>query len=276
MKFSFNKHIILLVVLFISFQRIWGQTTADFPTSPNPPKLVNDFGGFMNPQEIKNLETLLDSFNRATSTQISIVTVKSLGEYDVSQYTVELGKRWGIGQKGRDNGILLLASMKERKVNISTGYGLEGVLPDGLLGRIIRTEITPFFKSGNYYQGFYGGVEALMKASKNEYTALPEDDQSESGGSSFGLIILVIIIVIVIAVISKGGGNNGRGGKYISRRGSGDFLTGAILGNILGNLGRGGSSGGGGSDWGGGSSGDGGFGGFGGGDFGGGGASGSW
>ncbi|RQO31073.1 methanol dehydrogenase [Taibaiella sp. KBW10] len=269
LRIKFLQYIKLCCVLLLSlgtFQAL-AQSDKDFPAKPNPPKLVNDYAGILNASEVSALEARLDSFDRATSTQISIVIVRSTGQYDISQYAVELGNRWGIGRKGKDNGALILAAISDRKINISTGYGLEGVLPDGLAGRIIRNEITPFFKSGNYYQGFVNGADAIIKVSKGEYKADPEDNV-EKGVPKGAIAIIVLIIVFVIFFASRGGGGGG-GGRYISRRGS-DIFLGSILGEMM--SGRGSSGG----SWGGGSSGGGGFGGFGGGSFGGGGASGSW
>ncbi|KAA5537489.1 TPM domain-containing protein [Taibaiella lutea] len=234
----------------------------------NPPRLVNDFAGMMNPDQQADLEQILLNYEKASSTQIAIVTVQTLNDHDVAEYTIELAHRWQIGQSKKNNGVLILASAGDRKMWIATGYGMEGVLPDALVGRIVRNEMRPEFKDGNYYQGFKNAVSAIIAASKGEYTN--EDKGSDDRkGTGAGFIVLFIIIIIVLAVI-KGGGGRG-GGNYMSRRG-GDFLTGAIIGSLLNGGGRSG-----GGSWGGGSSGGGGgFGGFGGGGFGGGGAGGSW
>lgn len=245
----------------------------DYPQQPNPPRLVNDFANMMSRDQQADLERMLLNYENSTSTQIAIVTVPSLNDHDVSEYTIELAHRWQIGQSKKNNGVLILASSGDRKMWIATGYGMEGVLPDGLVGRIVRNEMTPEFKAGNYYLGFKNAVDAIEAASKGEYT---NEDQGKDDGkgspAGAGLMVLIIIIIVVLLII-KGGGGRG-GGNYMSRRG-GDFLTGAILGSLLNGGGR--SSGGFGGGFGGGSSGGGGgFGGFGGGGFGGGGAGGSW
>lgn len=267
-KFLHYISVCFLLLLSFAVFPAMAQSDKDFPAKPNPPRLVNDYAGVLSAADASSLEAKLDSFDKATSTQISIVIVRSIGVYDISQYAVELGNRWGIGRKGKDNGALILAAIEDRKINISTGYGLEGVLPDGLVGRIIRNEITPFFKSGNYYQGFLNGAESIIKVSKGEYKAEPSDNEGGEGLPAGVIIAIIIFIIIFIIIASRGGG--GGGGRYISRRGS-DIFMGSILGEMM-RGGSGGSSGG----WGGGSSGGGGFGGFGGGSFGGGGASGSW
>lgn len=269
--FPHGLYALLIVFLCLPFTGM-AQTDQEFPPVPNPPRLVNDLAGMMSPAEQQQLEEKLREFDKTTSTQITIVTIKNLGGYDVQQYAVELAQRWGIGRKGKDNGVLILASKDDRKINISTGYGLEGVLTDGLSGRIIRNEITPEFKAGNFYKGFDKAAEAIIAATKGEYTADAEQPKGKLKAGNI-LLVIIIVVVIIIAISKRGGGSSG--GGYMSGRGSrdlpGDLLTGLLLGNLLGG-GRGGGGG-----WGGGSSGGGGgFGGFGGGSFGGGGASGSW
>lgn len=271
-KFSFYYLLLILITVPLLSSAQIGKDS-DFPPPPNPPRLVNDFAGMMTPPQRENLEVRLDSFNRATSTQITVVTIKNLGGYDVAEYATTLAHRWGVGQEDKDNGVILLASLEDRKINISVGEGLEGVLTDLLSGQIIRNEITPEFKTGNYYRGFAKGVESIIAVTKGEYTNDKPAGADKPVGS-FGVLGLIILIVIVISLLSggKGKGGGGRGGGYMSRRGS-DVLTGALLGSMLGG-GFGGRGGGFGGGFGGG--GGGGFGGFGGGGFGGGGASGSW
>ena len=239
----------------------------DFPPRPNPPRLVNDMANTMSADQVRQLEEKLLNIDKSTSTQITIVTIKNLGGYEVAQYSVELANRWGIGQKGKDNGVLLLASTDDRKVNISTGYGLEGALTDAMSGRIIRNEITPEFRNGKFYEGFNKGTDAIIAATKGEYKADPSSEKGK-GTPIGGIVVMIIVIYIILWILSKIGG--GGGGNYMSGRGhrgwGGGFIGGSILGSGLGGggwVGGGGSSGGG-------------FGGFGGGGFGGGGASGSW
>lgn len=253
---------LLCAIVLLSHGFVFAQTDADFPPVPSPPRLVNDLAKTMSADQVAALEQKLIEFDKTTSTQISIVTIKNLGGYEVAQYAVELANRWKIGRASKDNGVLVLAAIDDHKINISTGYGLEGALTDALCGRIIRNEIVPYFKTGNFYEGFNKGTDAIIKATKGEYTADPSDADNNQPG--IGTIIIIIIIIIVIIIAISGSGGNG-GGGYMSSRGSRGFWMGGL---------GGGSSFGGGS-WGGGGS-SGGFGGFGGGSFGGGGASGSW
>lgn len=262
----------LSTLMFVLLASINVATAGDFPGKPNPPRLVNDFAGFMNAEQVAKLEAKLLEYEKTSSTQITVVTIKNLGGYDVAQYATELGQRWGVGQEGKDNGVIVLASKDDRKINISTGYGVEGALTDIMCGRIIRNEITPEFKKGNFYKGFDRAADAIIAATKGEYKA--EQDYHHGKRKKVPAvvtIIFIIIIIVVVMAISKGGGGGG-GGGYMSGRGYSDLATGMLLGSLLGGGNRGGGFGGGG--FGGGSSG--GFGGFGGGGFGGGGASGSW
>jgi len=242
-----------------------------FPDPPNPPRLVNDFAKMLNSGERQQLENKLVTFDKTTSTQISVVTITDLGGYDVSDYTIQLFNRWKIGQAGKNNGVLLLISLNDRKAWITTGKGLEGVLTDAKTSRIFRNELKPAFKAGNYYGGINQTVDAIIEVTKGEYKADKKSDKD--GVPPAAIIILIIFIIFIIKMTGGGGGSGGnRRGGYMSSRGLGDIATGMIIGNLL-NGGRGGSSWGGG---GGGGFGGGGFGGFGGGSSGGGGAGGGW
>lgn len=254
----------LLALLLAAFSGL-AQDDSDFPPRPKPARLVNDLAQVMSADEEAELEEKLVNYDKTTSTQVTVITITSIGSYDVAEYAIELGNRWGVGRKDKNNGVVLLAAMNERKINITVGYGLEGALTDALSGRIIRNEIAPLFKQQRYYEGLDKGVDAIIAATKGEYKADPE----QSGGFSlWQIIVLIVAIYFVIWIISKIGGGGG-GGRYISGRGAGGWGGGFIGGY---GAGSGWGSGGGGS--GGGSSG--GFGGFGGGSFGGGGASGDW
>ena len=241
---------------------------------PNPPKLVNDFSGTLSGGQVADLENKLVAFDNETSNQIAVILINTTDGYDISDVALKYLRTWGVGNKKTNNGAVLLIAVQDRKVWISTGSGLEGALPDITAGQIIRNNITPRFKEGNYYQGISDGIDGIIQATKGEYKA-PDGyaDRGKKGkGGGGGFIILIIILFIVFAIIGRGGG--GRGGGMMSRRGYGGFGNGFILGSLL----NGGFGGGGGSSsggWGGGGGG-GGFGGFGGGSGGGGGAGGSW
>lgn len=174
--------------------------------------------------------------------------------------------RW---RKKKNNGVILLIAIGDRKLSIQTGYGLEGALPDIYTKRIIENDIKPFFKEGNYYAGVDAGTNSIISLVKGEYKNDKPKSKTGIGGAGSGLIILIIIIVIILLLRRGGGGGNG--GEIIDSRGVSD----AIFWGMLFGGGRNSGGGGFGGGFGGGSSG-GGFGGFGGGSFGGGGSSGSW
>ncbi|MEJ2884455.1 TPM domain-containing protein [Pedobacter sp. GR22-6] len=256
-----RKLILGLLLSMLSFSGF----SQDYPAKPN--KLVNDYTGSLSSDQVQRLEQKLVAFDDSTSTQIAIAIVKSVGDYDINEYALELGRKWGVGQAGKNNGIMILVAIGDRKISIQTGYGLEGVLPDIYAKRIIENEIKPSFKAGDYFQGLDNGTDAIIKYTKGEYkNENPKSNRKGGGASSIGIIVLIIIVIIII--LRRGGGGGG-GGQVIGGRGVADALFWSML------LGGGRSSGGG---WGGGgrSSGGGGFGGFGGGSFGGGGSSGNW
>ena len=229
---------------------------------PANQRLVNDFSGTLTPQQAQALENKLVAFDDSTSTQIAVIIIPSLNGNDVSDYNLKLGRAWGIGGKEFNNGVVLLIAKGDRKLNIATGYGVEGALTDVIAKHIIDDVIRPKFKGDDYYRGIDEGTDAIMKALQGEYTAPANyKKKGTSAGRILGYIIMIIIFLVAFSGGSKGGGS------FMSRRGFAAWTIGSMLG--------GGGSGG--SGWGGGGGGSsGGFGGFGGGSFGGGGASGSW
>ena len=239
-----------------------------FPEKPN--RLVNDYTNTLSQAEINQLEQKLVAFDDTTSTQIAVVLIKSLEGYDVADYAVRLAENWGIGGSKNNNGVLLLAAIGDRKVTIQTGYGVEGALPDAIARRIIENEVTPNFRTGNYFGGIDQGTSAIISYTKGEYSDARKKPQQSKGPSGF--IIFLIIIAIIFLISKKGGGG---GSQVIGGRGAASPFWWMLMGSGMGRSsggGFGGFSGGGGGFGGGG----GGFGGFGGGSFGGGGASGSW
>lgn len=256
-KWSRNFLCFLLLTITVSVK---GQ---DILPKPNPPKLVNDAAGVLSPEEVAKLEAKLVAYDDSTSTQVAVVLIKTLNDYPIEEYALKLFRDWGIGNKKTNNGVLIIAAIEDRKIRIEVGYGLEGAVPDIVANQIIRNDIQPNFRSGNYYEGLNAAAESIIAAATGEYKA-PEGYNSrgneESGGKILKIVIICIIIIIVLANSSRNGG-----GGLMSRRG---------FGPIIFPGGGGFSGGGGGGGWSGG--GGGGFGGFGGGSSGGGGASGGW
>lgn len=253
----------LILALFLTLLCTSG-FAQDFPAKPNT--LVNDYTGTLSEVQKQQLENKLVAFDDSSSTQIAIAIIKSVGQYDINDYALGLGRAWGVGGAKKNNGVMIVVSLGDRKISMQTGYGLEGALPDIITKRIIENEIKPYFKQGDYYGGLDAGTTAIIKYTKGEYKN--DAPKAAKKGTGSGIAIIVIIIVIIIIIARKGGG--GGGSQVIGGRGVGNAL---FWGMLLGSSGR--SSGG---NWGGGSGGgsSGGFGGFGGGSFGGGGSSGSW
>jgi uncharacterized protein len=261
------KKIFSILILFIGFSVLH----AEIPERPVPPRLVNDFAGILNQSETNNLETKLVQFARETSTQIVLVTVADLEGYDAGDYAFRLGEKWGVGQQGKDNGLVILVKPKngteQGRVFIATGYGLEGVLPDAVVnGTIIDNEMIPFFKQNDYYRGLESGINVLMDITRGEYTAEYYQENYAKKGSGIPFFVLLIFFFIILPIL------RGRKRRFYSP--GKNLPLWIALGMMSGSRSHGGSFGN--FSSGSGSFGGGGLGGFGGGSFGGGGAGGSW
>ena len=267
------KKLLFLVYLLFTITAI----AQNIPDRPNPPRLVNDLAHVLTSDQIQSLENKLVAYDDSTSNQIVIVTLPTTGDYAVEDYALGILRKWGVGNKKNNNGIVIFASINDRRVRIETGYGLEGAIPDAIANQIIQTRIVPNFRgatSDNYYRGFDEATDDIIKAAAGEYKA-PEgyNRRGKDTGGGGGSVAGIIVIIIIILIFSRRGGG---GGGMMSRRGygsGGSFWGGFLGGMMAGNMGRGGGGGGG---WSSGGGGGGGFGGFGGGSGGGGGASGSW
>lgn len=262
MKAVSHIFLILISLFFVVFS-----ARAEIPQRPNPPRLVNDFAGMLSPGETEKLENKLVQFERETSTQIVVVTVSDLEGYDPGDYAVRIGEQWGVGQKETNNGLVILLKPKtgneQGRIFIATGYGLEGVLPDATVnGTIIDTEMIPYFKQNNYYQGLENGINVIMNITRGEYTAeYYEENVASRGGGIFPVLFIFFLVFIIFPIL------RGRSRRHYSPGKSLPFWL--ALGLLSGGRSHSGSFG----NF---SSGGGGFGGFGGGSFGGGGAGGSW
>ncbi len=258
---------IFATLLLIIFGLI-GAFAQDIPEQPNPPKLVNDFAGILTKNQVSRLEGELVQFANETSTQIVIVTVKSLEGNDISDFAFKLGEKWGVGQKKDNNGVVIVLKPKtlseKGEVFVATGYGVEHLIPDAIANRdIVDKEMIPDFKRNDYYAGLINGIQVIEDLTRGEYTASEyhQTTGKKNDGTGFGILIFIIIFII-IPIFS------GRKGRSYSAGKSLPFWL------LLGMMGSGRSSHSG--SFGNFSSGGGSFGGFGGGGFGGGGAGGSW
>ena len=242
------------LVLKLSVGGVFGQDgmieSDRFRESLSPQGNVSDWAEVFTPEQKADLESRIVALRQTNGAQLAVVALKSLQGGEIGDFAEKLFAQWGIGEKGKDNGVLLLAAIEDRKMRIEVGYGLEGVLNDAKCGRIQDEYVVPRFKEGNYAQGLLDGADVLLKVMGGE--ALPEAAASTENNPLAAVIFLVFFAVVFILIVrasirgGKGGGGGGSGGR----------------------LSTGWSSGG--------SSGGGGFGGFGGGRSGGGGASRSW
>ncbi len=274
-------------------------------TSPgNPAGYVTDFAKVLSANEIQSIDAELQQFEASTSNQIAVVTVPDMNGDYIEDYAPKLFAQWGIGQKSKDNGVLLLLSIQEHSIRIEVGYGLEGALPDSVAQSIINTDLTPNLKAGNYDAGVTAAVSDIMLATQNEYTGTGSTSSNSDNnlgsvigyGFFFGFIALQWLAAILArskswwaggivgAVIGFGvwgffgfvilwgvlavAGLTGLGllfDWYVSKHYNAAKANGTRMPWWIGGGGFGGRGGGGG-----------GFGGFGGGMSGGGGASGGW
>ena len=238
-------------------------------TAEKPQGYVSDFAGVVDASSRQRLEQYCASLETSTGVQMAVVTVPDLNGEPVDQVANDLFRKWGIGQKGKDNGVLLLLAIADRRSRLELGYGLEPTITYGLAGDVLRS-MQPYLRAGHYGDALLEAtseIGARIAQAKGVSLAVPAPRPLERRPHQTGLpswVIPVGIFAFFLLMSALRGGGKGGGGM-------GGFLTGMILGNMMG--GRGGGSGGG---FGGFDSGGGGFGGFGGGDSGGGGASGSW
>lgn len=260
------KHYLLLLTLLISSLSI-GQ---DIPKKPVPPRLVNDYVGVLNSKQERDLESSLTQFAKQTSTQIAVLVVKDFGGTSREDFAQKVAEEWGVGQKGKNNGIVMVIKPKidnaRGEAYIATGYGLEGAVPDAVAHRIVDFEMIPSFKEGDYYTGIKKASLRLMELTKGEYTA---DEYMGKTSTNSGLVMGLFGLALfgMAALMFRRGQKKRRRSNIGSSK-----LPYWLLMSMMGNSNRrshGGSFG----DF---SSGSGGFGGFGGGTFGGGGAGGSW
>ncbi len=270
--FTWQK-LLLLVSFFFAGLYVYADDKKVYPDKPNPPRLVNDFAHILRAGEADQLEQQLDQFSRTTSCQVSIVTVPTIDGHDINEYSVHIFNDWGLGEKGKDNGVLILVTLDngsgKKGTFITVGKGLQGVLTDAQCGRIVRNEMIPSFKAGDYYKGLSDAANAVIAITKDEYKGDPGQSVGKKRFPAGAIVVLVIFIIFILKMRNRGGGG---GGNYMSGSSMGDIATGFLLGNMLGGGRRDGGGG-----WGGdGGGGFGGFGGFGGGSTDGGGAGGSW
>ncbi len=287
MKF---KYIFLYILILTGFSI--QQLQAQIPAKPDKKEgLVHDFANMLSDAEEDLLERKLVRYDNQTSTQTAVVFMDNIGNVDVNRMAAQIGEAWGVGQQGKDNGIVILIAKKQRQTAIQVGYGLEGYISDSRAKYIVEDVINPHFKQGKFYKGIENGTNTMNDMLTGKFQR-SKGDGAEDDSFSIPLPVLIILgvflAVLIFSLLStpqyaqtisdegvdtypdpypkkrrKKRRHYTPRKRYRPRRGGGTIWWG------------GGSSGGGGFG-GGGGGGGGGFGGFGGGSFGGGGASGGW
>jgi len=172
----------------------------DIPKPQKPQKLVNDFANLLTPSQKQSLESTLVAFDDSTSTQIVIVTVKSLNGHDPAEFTHSIYDSWGVGQKGKDNGVVIMVKPKYKNERgetfIITGYGLEGIIPDAICKRIVENEMIPRFKQNDIYGGLKNATGILMSLASKEFTAYDYEKKHSGGGPPIIIFILFFAIML--------------------------------------------------------------------------------
>jgi uncharacterized protein len=266
---------ILIFLLTFLFSSVSGFEIPDFPVAR-----VNDFASILSEEAKRKLENILYDYEMKTQNQLVVVTIPSLDGEDLETFSIKLAEKWKIGKKGKNNGVLLLVVMKERKIRIEVGYGLEDRLTDAVASGIIRNYIAPYFRTGDYEGGIFTGVKKIIQVTAGEGG---EEFSNENGKKElrklliifyffllFLLLLVLIDIVRYIAFLMRGSNLNlfewillfsitylffklifygfiysGRGGYTIGKRGG--FGGGSFGGGFGGFSGGGGSFGGGGA-----------------------------
>jgi len=229
---------------------------------PKPALYFNDYAQLVSPQQASALNQRLEQFERETSNQLLVAVYPQLpAGAEVFDYTMRTAQSWVVGQKGRNNGAVLFVFVKEHAIEIRTGYGLEGALPDATCHTIIENEIKPRFRAGNFAGGLDAATASIIAATKGEYRGTGRTHGEVQGRGNGFLVFGVFIFIAVLASI-------------FNRSRQAQNTTFGRRGSLYNNTNTGFWGGGGG--WGGGSSGGGGGFSGGGGSFGGGGSGGSW
>ncbi len=271
---SVNKPIHSLIqVILISLLMLVVSTNSmaqdKLPVPDKPGDWVNDYANVFSPGEKQQLSRKLNQLEYNTSTQIYIVTINDNQGYPASMLAPMIGEKWGVGQKGKDNGIIVLMDMRERDVFISTGYGVEEYLTDALGRRIVENEILPAFRQGDFYGGIDAGTNVMISLLEGKFTQdeyVKKTSGSDAGSAIGGIIFMLIMFFALFGSRRRSYGAGGRRSNLPLWIALG-MMSGSRSSGSVGHFSSGSGGFGGGF---------GGFGGGGGGSFGGGGAGGSW
>jgi uncharacterized protein len=252
MKHPVTSLLILFVITFLA-----GHSAAADPSFPRPTSAVNDFANVIPPEQRASMESLAREVLQKTGTAVVVATVTTIGDRTADDYATRLYEAWGIGKKGEDKGVLILLAVKERRVRIETGYGVEGILPDGVVGEILRLQVIPHLKQGNYGQGLSAAMTAVSDIiARNAGVTLTGKTQRQPAQPAKGVplnpfTLILLAIVIALMLFTETGRQllamlflfgPGRGGWGGSSGGFGGFSGG--FGGFGGGMSGGGGAGG--------------------------------
>ncbi len=253
MKFPGIKHLLAAVLLFGNFVCLTAQADEDIARKPVPDYrgLVNDFAGVLTKEEAAALETNLRAYEDSTSSQIVVVTEKNLNGRDQFDRSMDFARQWGVGQKDKNNGVLIYLAIDDRKLSIRTANATQGALTDGETGEIRRKVMQPLLKQGRYFEALDSGTRAVMLALAGEFKSDGKHPESDAPG--WIMISLVLLFILLMSVFGKRGRNRGYGGMgpYFVGGGFGGgfgFGSGSSSDSSWGGMGGGGGFDGGGSD----------------------------
>ncbi|MDZ7262784.1 MAG: TPM domain-containing protein [candidate division KSB1 bacterium] len=237
---------LLSLVILITAEAGYSQTKF-----PQPVGYVNDFAGVIPESYKQQMTRIALEVEQKTGAEIAVVTVETVGDEHYSDYANKLFEAWGIGKKGKDNGVLIFNTIKERRVWIEVGYGLEGILPDGLVGEVLDQYVVPHLREGNYGEGLLGGVQAvagvIAKDAGVEITgSVKISERDRSQGRPFGLLPFFIVLILWLLFSRRGRRHRSIMGPWFwGGFGGGGFGSGGSFGGGFGGFGGGMSGGGG-------------------------------
>lgn len=228
-KFNLKWCIAFIFVLFLSFViHTYGYCSDE---TLHLTSFVTDNANILTPKTKKELTSLLEKLKETDSTEIAVVTINSLNGQSIEEYAINIAQANGIGQKGKDNGVLFLVAKNDHKMRIEVGCGLEGKLTDIICSHILNDDVKPYFKDGKYNEGIVKGVDSIIKTIKGEYKV--EDTSPSLKGFIITIAIIFVILIMVGIFINfsgVGGGGDGFGGSSFSGSGGGGFGGGGFGG----------------------------------------------
>jgi len=190
--------------LLLALLALWLTVAWAEPQFPALTGRVVDQAEILSPAEEQALSDALATHERATTNQVVVVTIKDLQGYDIQDYGYQLGRHWGIGQKGKDNGVLLLVAPEERKTRIEVGYGLEGTLTDALSHRIIQDRIIPEFREQRMAAGVEAGAQAILKVLEQDTKTLEQLRATDPSGENVDQALPAMFFVFIVLQFVRG------------------------------------------------------------------------